>query len=303
MSTAKVIDFYDAKKGVNMSNFKTGYIALSRSIRHADWAKCAIKRTLWENLLLDASYKSRTVNFKGADWNLSRGQLVTTREILANQIEIGGKPVNSTIIRRALEFFENQGMISKSGNRLGTVITIINYDAYQSYFGDQRNDQSNDQKIDQPKDQYQASNINGLDVVSDQRNDQSNDQKIDQQNNKVLEQESNNNNKNNMSSDDDQSAPKNKNSIDFDLVMDAYNDAVENRLPQIQKMTTARKNAVKKLLKEIEQPTFQNLANYFYDFVDHAKPFYFGENDRGWRANFDYIIKPSTYLKVVEGTL
>ncbi|NUE95413.1 replication protein [Gilliamella sp. ESL0232] len=94
-----------------------------------------------------------------------------------------------------------------------------------------------------------------------------------------------------------------ENNIDFDLVMDAYNDAVENRLPQIQKMTTARKNAVKKLLKELDQPTFQNLANYFYDFVDHAKPFYFGENDRGWRADFDYIIKPSTYLKVVEGTL
>ncbi|MFQ1018008.1 replication protein [Gilliamella sp. BG7] len=94
-----------------------------------------------------------------------------------------------------------------------------------------------------------------------------------------------------------------ENNIDFDLVMDAYNDAVENRLPQIQKMTTARKNAVKKLLKELEQPTFQNLANYFYDFVDNAKPFYFGENDRGWRADFDYIIKPSTYLKVVEGTL
>ena len=297
MSTAEVINFYDAKKGVNMDNFKKGYIALSRSVRRAEWAKCAIKRTLWENLLLDASYKSRSVNFKGVNWELTRGQLVTTREILASQIEIGGKPVKSTIIRRALEFFENQGMISKLGNRLGTVITIINYDAYQSYFCDQ----SNDQKIDQPNDQYQASNINGLEVVSDQRNDQSNDQKIDQQNNKVLEQESNN--KNNMSSDDDQSAPKNKNSIDFDLVMDAYNDAVENRLPQIQKMTTARKNAVKKLLKEIEQPTFQNLANYFYDFVDHAKPFYFGENDRGWRANFDYIIKPSTYLKVVEGTL
>ena len=297
MSTAKVIDFYNAKKGVNMSNFKKGFIALSRSVRNADWAKCAIKRTLWENLLIDASYKSRTVNFKGTDWNLSRGQLVTTREILANQIEIGGKPVNSTIIRRALEFFENQGMISKIGNRLGTVITIINYDAYQSYFCDQ----SNDQKIDQLNDQYKANSTNASNEVNDQRCDQSNDQKIDQQNNKVLEQESNN--KNNMSSDDDQSAPKNKNSIDFDLVMDAYNDAVENRLPQIQKMTTARKNAVKKLLKELEQPTFQNLANYFYDFVDHAKPFYFGENDRGWRANFDYIIKPSTYLKVVEGTL
>ena len=297
MSTAEVINFYDAKKGVNMDNFKKGYIALSRSVRRAEWAKCAIKRTLWENLLLDASYKSRSVNFKGVNWELTRGQLVTTREILASQIEIGGKPVKSTIIRRALEFFENQGMISKSGNRLGTVITIINYDAYQSYFCDQ----SNDQKIDQPNDQYQASNINGLEVVSDQRNDQSNDQKIDQQNNKVLEQESNN--KNNMSSCDDQSAPKNKNSIDFDLVMDAYNDAVENRLPKVVKMTPARKNAVKKLLKEFNEPTFQNLANYFYDFVEKANRFYFGENDRGWRADFDYIVKTTTYLKFIEGSL
>lgn len=297
MSTAKVIDFYNAKKGVNMENFKKGYIALSRSVRHADWAKCAIKRTLWENLLLDASYKSRTVNFKGTEWNLSRGQLVTTREILANQIEIGGKPVNSTIIRRVLEFFENQGMISKSGNRLGTVITIINYDAYQSYFCDQLNDK----KIDQPSDQNKASNNKTLNVVNDQSNDQSNDQKIDQQNNKVLEQESNN--KNNMSSDDDRSAQKNKNSIDFDLVMDAYNDAADNRLPKIQKMNAARKKAVKTLLKEFEEPTFQNLANYFYDFVDKASPFYFGNNDRNWCADFDYIIKPKTYLKVLENRL
>lgn len=96
---------------------------------------------------------------------------------------------------------------------------------------------------------------------------------------------------------------KEKNTIDFDMVMDAYNDAVENRLPQIQKMTTARKNAVKKLLKEFEQPTFQNLANYFYDFVEQAKPFYFGENDRNWRADFDYIVKPNTHLKFVEGRL
>ena len=297
MSTAKVINFYDAKKGVNMDNFKKGYIALSRSVRRAEWAKCAIKRTLWENLLLDASYKSRSVNFKGVNWELTRGQLVTTREILASQIEIGGKPVKSTIIRRALEFFEKQGMISRVGNRLGTVITIMNYDAYQSYFCDQ----SNDQKNDQPNDQCKANSTNASNEVNDQRCDQSNDQKNDQQNNKVLEQESNN--KNNMSSDDDQSAPKNKNSIDFDLVMDAYNDAVENRLPKVSKMTTARKNAVKKLLKELEQPTFQNLAGYFYDFVDNAKPFYFGENDRGWRADFDYIVRITTYLKFIEGSL
>ena len=105
------------------------------------------------------------------------------------------------------------------------------------------------------------------------------------------------------SSDDDQPKSEKTDSIDFDLVMDAYNDAVENRLPQIQKMTADRKNAVKKLLKEFERPTFQSLANYFYDFVEQATPFYFGENDRNWRANFDYIVKPKTHLKFLEGRL
>lgn len=105
------------------------------------------------------------------------------------------------------------------------------------------------------------------------------------------------------SSSDELLKSKKTDSIDFDMVLEAFNDAVEDKLPKIQKMTTARKNAVKKLLKEFEQPTFQNLANYFYDFVEQATPFYFGENDRNWRADFDYIVKPKTHLKFVEGRL
>ena len=108
---------------------------------------------------------------------------------------------------------------------------------------------------------------------------------------------------NNTSSSDDKSNPEKTNVIDFDLVIDAYNDAVEEKLPKVSKMTTARKNAVRKLLKEFDEPTFQNLAGYFYDFVDNAKPFYFGENDRGWRADFDYIVRITTYLKFIEGSL
>lgn len=108
---------------------------------------------------------------------------------------------------------------------------------------------------------------------------------------------------NNTSSCDDKSKPEKTDVIDFDLVIDAYNDAVEDKLPKVSKMTTARKNAVKKLLKELEEPTFQNLANYFYDFVDKASRFYFGENDSGWRADFDYIVRITTYLKFIEGSL
>ena len=108
---------------------------------------------------------------------------------------------------------------------------------------------------------------------------------------------------NNTSSCDDKSNSGKTDVIDFDLVIDAYNDAVEDKLPKVVKMTPARKNAVKKLLKEFNEPTFQNLANYFYDFVEKANRFYFGENDRGWRADFDYIVKTTTYLKFIEGSL
>jgi len=108
---------------------------------------------------------------------------------------------------------------------------------------------------------------------------------------------------NNTSSCDDKSNSGKTNFIDFDLVIDAYNDAVEDKLPKVVKMTPTRKNAVKKLLKEFNEPTFQNLANYFYDFVEKANRFYFGENDRGWRADFDYIVRITTYLKFIEGSL
>ena len=109
--------------------------------------------------------------------------------------------------------------------------------------------------------------------------------------------------KNNTSSCDDKSKPEKTDVIDFDLVMDAYNDAVENRLPQIQKMTTARKNLVKKFFKDNKKLNINDLINYFYDFVERAPAWMFGENQRNWEAKFEYIVKDETYTKFKEGSL
>ncbi|MCX8665956.1 MULTISPECIES: hypothetical protein [unclassified Gilliamella] len=105
------------------------------------------------------------------------------------------------------------------------------------------------------------------------------------------------------SSEDDQPKSKKSDSIDFDLVMDAYNDAVENRLPQIEKMTTTRKNLVKKFLKERKELTLNDLINYFYDFVEKAPAWVFGENKRNWKAKFEFIVTDETYTKFREGAL
>lgn len=60
---------------------------------------------------------------------------------------------------------------------------------------------------------------------------------------------------------------------------------------------------IKKLLAELSEPTVEAAARYFTAFGRKARPFHFGENDRSWRADFDYVIKTDTLLKTREGAL
>lgn len=61
-----------------MENQKTGFIPLYRSVLKQTWSKDVFLRTLWENLLLCAARQPYTANFKGRQWPLQTGQLVTT---------------------------------------------------------------------------------------------------------------------------------------------------------------------------------------------------------------------------------
>ena len=42
---------------------------------------------------------------------------------------------------------------------------------------------------------------------------------------------------------------------------------------------------------EIETDVESALGEYFKDFVKSATNFYFGENNRGWKADFEYILE------------
>ncbi|MBG3071650.1 helix-turn-helix domain-containing protein, partial [Proteus mirabilis] len=55
--------------------------------------------------------------------------------------------------------------------------------------------------------------------------------------------------------------------------------------------------------KELKEPTVESAKNYFDYFMETASAWYFGENNRGWRANFDYLLRPETVLKTREGAL
>ncbi len=121
-----------------MENQKTGFIPLYRSVLKQLWAKDVYLRTLWDNLLLTAARQPYTANFKGRQWPLQTGQLVTTTADLGLALcDRNGEPASRHAVERMLAVFEKEGMISTAGERRkGTVITITNYALYAQKIDD-----------------------------------------------------------------------------------------------------------------------------------------------------------------------
>lgn len=93
-----------------------------------------------------------------------------------------------------------------------------------------------------------------------------------------------------MSSDDDLSVHD---------VVDAWNDLAADRgLPKVSKVTEARRRQVQARIKEYPDAADWSKA---LSAIDKSK-FLCGDNDRGWRANFDFLLQPSTFIKLLEGT-
>lgn len=82
-------------------------------------------------------------------------------------------------------------------------------------------------------------------------------------------------------------------------VVDAWNDLAADRgLPKVSKVTEARRRQVQARIKEYPDAADWSKA---LSAIDKSK-FLCGDNDRGWRANFDFLLQPSTFIKLLEGT-
>lgn len=68
------------------------------------------------------------------------------------------------------------------------------------------------------------------------------------------------------------------------------------KLPQIQKLTEKRKKAIDKFLKEFTEEQFEEICK-----IANTSEFLIGENDRGWKADFDFIIRTDKALNILEG--
>lgn len=81
------------------------------------------------------------------------------------------------------------------------------------------------------------------------------------------------------------------------LLQELWNDRAHRSLPRWLETSKARKAAADARIRE--HPTFEHWAQVIERI--NASRFCLGENDRGWRASPDWLLKPDTGAKVLEG--
>ncbi|BEM41771.1 hypothetical protein SME13J_03900 [Serratia marcescens] len=90
---------------------------------------------------------------------------------------------------------------------------------------------------------------------------------------------------------------------DYQAALEVYNDTVADRLPHAVELNDKRRRGIKRLIGQLARKDLEGFRAYVAAFVTNAPPFYFGDNDRGWTANLDYLLRADTLTKVREGTL
>lgn len=91
--------------------------------------------------------------------------------------------------------------------------------------------------------------------------------------------------------------------INYNEYLEAYNEIVGDRLPHAVEANADRQRKLKKLINSLATKNVDGYRAYVKAFMNAARPFHFGDNDRGWVATFDYLLQPKVLTAIREGTL
>lgn len=92
-----------------------------------------------------------------------------------------------------------------------------------------------------------------------------------------------------MSSDDDE--------VTVDEVVRAWNDlAADRNLSKVVKLTPSRRKQIQARIREYNAEDWSTALSAIY-----RSKFLCGENDRGWKADFDFLLQPKSFVKLIEG--
>lgn len=92
-------------------------------------------------------------------------------------------------------------------------------------------------------------------------------------------------------------SPSSEERIDFDGLQAYFNRLFSGRLSSVRSLTETRRRAVKARVAQYGKEAVMTVFRLVSE-----SPFLLGANDRGWRADFDWIFKQQNFTKILEGT-
>lgn len=228
------------------------YVKISRKILDWEWYTDINTKVLFLHILLKANWKPG--RFQGTE--VPRGSLATSQQNMAAETGLTIKNV-----RTALKHLENTGEVAVSRHPKFSVITVKNYNQYQS---------------------------SGSQTAVDGQSDGSRGATIEEGKKERKEEY-------NKSPKGDYESGTPENSI-YATIRELYN-SVCGSYPRLVKMSEARKKAINARIRAgYTREDFRILFE-----KAEASEFLKGANKRNWRATFDWLISDTNMAKVLDG--
>ena len=227
------------------------------------------EREAWIWMLEQAAWKATRVRVGRAKVDLSRGQLAFATRFLATRWRW-----SEARVRRFLNRLVNDAAVTTQATRDATQITICNYDKYQ--FGRRADDAHGDAQTDEPathsrRKEEESNNL--LPLPSDLPSSE------------VLSEE--------VSTGDARA----REAAELVAMVDGYNEAARAVGWPEAKHTPRRIPALRARRKDAGglPGWLQAIARA------RGSPFLTGDNDRGWRADLDFLLQAKSFNKLMEG--
>lgn len=282
---------------------KNGWIKISRNITsHWLWQD-AERLKWWLDLLFMASWEDKEVLHDAHKFTLHRGQMIASISFLA---ERWGRN-NNTIIKY-LKLLEAENMIiRKVLHRQTAIITICNYESYQDK-GDKIIDRQIDSKANTIVDSINEGHLDSLiDSITDGITycntttcKQCNNGMVDSIVNGMVDSIVKINIRNKEYKEDSSIKSNQDLSLidtnDFLKFFNAEMDKAGAIIPRLSTMTPQRERFLAARAREAGK---EGLAEVVRKAA--ASDFLNGRNDRGWTADFAWMMRPNNFAKILEG--
>ena len=241
-----------------MGRFTGGWVKISRSLCDGTYDATDIGILFW--LISNANYTDGKALARSGYKRVTvkRGSLVTS--VKEMELALG---CARGLIRKRLKNFVEEGILAIETTNTGSIITICNYDKYQSMEGMEEPavepSQNHHRTITEPSQSHILKNIRNKESKNETNTELNTPDKADE-------------------------------------IVTMWNKDLAGVLPKVMRLTTKRRTTLNAQIKK-----YPDLAHW-QDTISKIKASDFLTGKSGvWKANFDWIMSENNRIKIIEG--